>query len=236
LQSALDAISESWVEPVSSENYRTLERATAMMKAYVQEYPTESFTPVNGPSGPLIEVPTTADTGLTLDDGETIEYGGIFDGLVQSGDDLFVLEHKTCSALGSTYFDAYKPNNQVTGYTFLAGKLAGRPITGAIINALCLTRSGKISFARQITTRTPEDLQRWLMDLKTECQNIRTHERTGHWPMRTGSCTMYGHCEFWQVHRESGEDVQQSILQTHYVQEPWDFLSRDEVGAVTNGG
>jgi hypothetical protein len=162
---------------------------------------------------------------------EHIEYGGIFDTLVEMGGQrpmLYVLEHKTTSQLGPLYFHQYYINNQVTGYVWGAQNLSGQRVGGAIINALCVTSSGKISFARQHTHRNAEDIERWKDDVAATCNMIREAEVAQHFPKFTGSCMgKYGMCAYHGVHILTTPDEQRRRLETDYVQSEWDFERRD---------
>ena len=67
---------------------------------------------------------------------EPIEYGGIFDGLIEFSHQVFILEHKSTSVMGASYFNQFKPNNQVCGYIWGAGQLSGKKVVGAMVNAI----------------------------------------------------------------------------------------------------
>lgn len=238
LDKALVEISAGWEDPADQDDYRTLDRCLDTMAQYAARYSHENFTPVVGPAGPMLEVSFSLDTGHDVSvfkDGrhviEPLEYGGIFDGLVEMGSNVYVLEHKTTSQLGPYYFTQYKPNNQVTGYVWAAGQLTGKRVAGAIINAIGVLKT-QTKFERQITTRSAEDIATWLTDVRTEAQSIQEHATGGHWPMRTPSCVMYGKCEFHDVHVLGSPEEQDAMLQAHYVRRTWDF----EQAATTRKG
>lgn len=159
---------------------------------------------------------------------EPIEYGGIFDGLVEFGNKVYVFEHKTTSQLGSYYFTQFKPNNQVTGYIWAAGQLSGMDVAGAMINAIGVYKVGKTKFERQVTTRDKLDIAEWVRNVTASCEEIAAHRLTGIWPMRTISCTQYGLCEFHQVDTLSDPHWRQKRLETDYVRSEWDYTRRDE--------
>lgn len=157
---------------------------------------------------------------------ELIEYGGIFDTLIDFGGQVYILEHKTTTQMGSYFFNQFKPNNQVTGYVWLAKGLSGR-CDGALINAIGIYKSQATRFERQISTRNDFELDEWLLDVWTEACDIRDHELFGHWPMRTKTCTLYGACEFYSVHTVNDPQVRQRLLEQDYVQDQWEFEKRD---------
>lgn len=159
---------------------------------------------------------------------EEIEYGGIFDGLVEFNNNVYVFEHKTASQMGSRYFDQFKPNNQVTGYIWAASLLSGKRVGGALINAVGVFKVGATRFERNITSRSPIEIEEWLHNVHQTCKQIRHSQLTGEWPMHTGSCMQYGACEFHGVHTLGNEKERQKLLEQDYIQDPWSFEDRDD--------
>jgi PD-(D/E)XK nuclease superfamily len=246
---AVEAVIQHWDDSVPIDDYRTKEKCVQVMLEYAKHYPAESWSPVVGPSGPMIECAFTLDTGMYLDlcpkcgesqgNGSTsdeciychealepIEYGGIFDGLVDFSGQLFVLEHKSTSRLGSTYFHQFKPNNQVSGYIWAAQVLSGRRVHGAIINAIGVYKVGATKFERQPTSRNETDILKWKENVRQQCNLIQRAELLDEWPMSTQACTLYGLCEFHSVHSLSHETEQRKLLEMDYTTERWDFEKR----------
>lgn len=241
LPKAILAIREAWNEKdVGIDDHRTLAKCEQVLFAYCRQYPHEQFKFVGSTDGsPIIErsfslplvVPGT-DTQICTFDGIPIEYGGIFDGLVEFGPTLYVIDHKSTSQLGAYYMNQFKPNNQITGYVWGAQQLSGRRVGGAFINAICITRGGNISFKRDVTTREPEEIARWCRDVQSTCNEIRRHELDGHFPWRTTSCTQYGLCQFHGVHVIADDATQKLKLEQDYIQREWNFEARDEAAQV----
>jgi hypothetical protein len=255
LAAALDAIEVAWPENHPVDDYRTLVRAKSLMMNYAKEYPSEPFKIL------LVEVPFKFHLGRYLlycqgcnfennpiaaagyprnncgscgRDLEEIEYGGIFDTLIQFGPPsstiVYTLEHKTTSQLGSLYFRQYDLDNQVSGYVWGASQVSGKVVGGAMMNALCCTSGGTLKFDRQLISRTPTDLERWKNDVASTCNDIERTRRLGHWRMHTNHCmNKYGMCEYHSVHILSNPDEQRRRLETDYRKDPWDFERRDDV-------
>lgn len=247
VEAAIQAIHDSWPQGMPPDDYRNEGKAFKVMAEYIKEYPGETFTIVQGAEGALIEVPFSIDTGMFLVcercDGkmpshpkgwccgeplEPIEYGGIFDGLIEFGPQVYVLEHKTTSQLGSQYFNQFKPNNQITGYIWGAGLLSGKRVGGALINAIGAYKAGTTRFVRDFTTRTERDIAEWMKHVKYICQAIKNYEKMGVWPMHTSACTLYSGCEFRKVHVLSQEKDRQRQLDQAFVHDPWDYEQRDK--------
>jgi hypothetical protein len=246
--SALKAIAETWPANMPTEDWRTKEKCLEVMVQYMRQYPEESWQPVGWPERPMIECNFSIDTGLFLpcwDCGEQyhtdvgicpqcgkplepIEYGGIFDGLIEFSQEVVVLEHKTTSQLGKYYFDQFKPNNQVSGYVWAAEKLSGRKVGGAIINAIGIYKAGTTRFERQITTRSKAEIAEWMKNVWQTCVMIQNCERIGYWPMFTQSCTMYGKCEYHNIHTLGTERERELYLEQDYQREQWSHENRDD--------
>lgn len=259
LATALLSIQTKWVDQGPTDDYRTLEKCLRVMMEYSKEYPTENFTVLGFPDNPLVENHFTLDTGYYLPlcpeckhlhpmtepiiyrncslctaPLERLEYGGIFDGVVEFSGRFFILEHKSTSMLGSYYFDQFKPNNQVTGYIWAARKLSGQPVGGALINAIGVYKVGATKFARQITTRSDVEISEWLQNVWYEAAEIQMNMNNMYWPQRTQACTMYGKCEYHSVHVLNHPKERERLLEQDFVQDAWDFVRRDE-GVPTNG-
>lgn len=254
INQAIMAVKNSWPEDHPVDDYRTLAKCITVMMEYVKKYPAEAFQIVGAPDEPMVEVPFTLDTGMFLpvcpacgcdntvfssydrrEPGcwhcqsptlEPIEYGGIFDALVEFNEHVYILEHKTTSQMGAGYFNQFKPNNQVTGYVWGASQLSGRRCNGAIINAVGIYKASATKFERQITSRSPDEIAEWLEYLWHEACLIDYHRRTGVWPFRTSSCTLYGTCEYHRVHTLGNARERERMLEQDYLKDAWDYEKR----------
>lgn len=251
LDLALEAIDKAANAEVYTpgDDYRTLQKAKDVMRDYVREYPDEPWKVLDLGNRKFVEEHFTLMTGYflpcedhffeTIDkptedrcfcgkDREPLEYGGIFDGIIEFSGSLYVLEHKTTSQLGSYYFNQFKPNNQVSGYVWAASLMSGVQIDGALINAIGAYKVGATKFARTITSRNAFEIEESMLNVYRECCNIKLHEMAGHWPKRTQSCTLYGLCEFHSVCSINAPEHRQRRLEQDYVKSHWDYERRDE--------
>jgi hypothetical protein len=250
LEAAFRAIVKDYtIDP--GDDYRTVEKVLKVMHEYTRAYPSESFNVIGLPDHPMVEVPFTLDTGMFLSCAECgplagawdkqnalcpncaqslepIEYGGILDTLVEFGaNQVYILEHKSTSQLGSYYFNQYKPNNQVAGYIWAARQLTGKRVGGAIINAIGWYKSGTTKFERQISTRSDDEITEWLEQVRMICEAIHQAKQTKHYPMHTAACTLYGLCEFHSVHSRSTQIERERMLEMNYTREKWDYERRE---------
>lgn len=259
LDLSISDIERSWPVEHPIDDFRSLGKCKDVMMDYASQYPSESFKVLGLEEGkPMVEQTFTLMTGLYLscfacgvdagtpkegdaanicpncnDPLEPIEYGGIFDTLVDFSSQIFILEHKSTSVMGSTYFLQFRPNNQVTGYVWGASGLSGRRVSGTIVNAIGVYKASATKFERHITTRSPADIAEWLKNVKAVAEEIQHHKRTGFWPMRTAACTIYGTCEFHNVHTLTTQIEREARLTNDYVKSKWDFERREDNGATT---
>lgn len=227
------------------DDYRNLGKARLVMGEYVKEYPKENFSVLRGPDGQeIIEMAFSLPTGMYLrcECGNTsnvavcpcgvarepIEYGGIIDLAIDFAGRIYPVEHKTTSRLGAQYHYQFKPNNQITGYMWaLTQMLPDQPVAGGMVNAIGVYAKGKTEFQRHTTLRSAFEVEEWKRNVLAACEEIREHERTGYWPMRTSACTLYGLCEFHALHSLGTPKERQNFLELSYRKEHWDFLNRE---------
>lgn len=253
VEATLKSVIEAWDRSTERpDDYRTLEKCVKTLGEYALFYPHESFTVVGAPDLPIVEQTFTLALGLHLacdtcgnsadpEDEmcpschaprEPIEYGGIFDTLVEFGGQVYVLEHKTTSQLGPYYFTQFKPNNQVSGYVWAARQLSGRPVHGALVNAIGIYKVGKTKFERQVTTRNDQEIAEWKVNVWATCLEIQMYRKLNVWPQRTPACTQYGLCEMHQVCSIPDHNYRDAMLEQAYVRDEWDYTNRDEAGVV----
>lgn len=243
----LKAVKDQWPDGMPVDDYRSLQKCVEVLLAYVKQYPAETFRVVPG----MVEVAFTLSTGMYLScfgcgaklgawngkdalcghcgkELELIEYGGIFDLLVEFSGAVYVVDHKTTSQMGGGFFDQFKPNNQITGYTWASRLLTGMRVGGALINAVCALKASATRFERQISTRTDDEIAEWLVSVYQTCEQIQQCRRTGIWHLQTVNCTMYGRCEFHQVHVLPHPKQRMAILEQEYIKSEWEYEARDE--------
>lgn len=235
---ALKAVANHWPEVGISDDFRNLGYACQVIRAYIREHPTESFTVIQGPEGPVVEQAFTVDTGLMLDeefregdpDQGHILYGGIIDLGVDFNGVLYVLDHKTTTVLGDGdwYFAKFKPDNQMTGYIWGLSRISSQRVGGALINAVGLYKSGDIRFKRQITSRNQFEIDEWLDGVRTRCNEIKRCERNKNWRLETSCCTLYGKCEYYDVHVLNDPDDREKWLAQNFVKSEWNYEDRDD--------
>jgi hypothetical protein len=149
---------------------------------------------------------------------------GKLDKIVVFNGDLFVMDHKTTSALGPTFANRFNPDNQMTLYTHAGKKIFMAPIKGVIING-CQPLVGGTNFERHIVYRTDEQIEEWLVDLEYWLTQANAWAERGEFPHNDASCNKYFGCEFRDLVCSKSPQVRDRFLKANFDQvEPWNPL------------
>lgn len=204
---------------VSSHNLKTRENLIRTIVWYLEQFRADAAEVVILADGkPAVE----HSFALPVDDG--IVFSGHLDRLVNYADNLMVMDQKTTgTTISSRYFEQFKPDIQMSMYTFAGKIIYNLPVKGVIIDAVQIA-VGFSRFERGITMRTDSELQEFYDTTMQTVQTARTATALGHFPMNRTSCDKFGGCEFRKVCSKSPE-VRKNFLRADFVQGPrWDPL------------
>jgi RecB family exonuclease len=109
--------------------------ARAMFAGYADQYAAEEFEVVEVEKEFQAEIRNPDTNRLS----QTFVIAGKADGIVRMGGELYLLEHKTASAITSDYLDRLWTDTQIALYCHYLREL-GYPIVGVIYNVLLKTR------------------------------------------------------------------------------------------------
>ena len=231
------------------EDFRNYGTALNLIREYNSFYLAEPFTVLKSPEGkPYIEVPFAVPLGkitvnaevsvrnpdgsITLRTLESIQvmWQGRIDMIVEHEGRLYILDHKTTSMLGPTYFREFELSSQFRGYTWAAEQLLGRTINGAIINALGVrkpTKTGQaLEFQRKTITCDPAVLAEWQTDTLHIITDFIEMARRQHMPQHTKWCVgKYGMCQFFDVCTLPPDQRQQMLSTGDYKSVTWNPLT-----------
>jgi hypothetical protein len=159
---------------------------------------------------------------LPVDNG--LIFSGHIDRLVNYQSHVFVMDQKTTtSTLSPYYFDQFKPNVQMSMYSFAGKIIYGSPIKGIIIDAAQIA-VGFSKFARDMTFRTEEELTEWYDSSMYWIEQAQRATRENYFPMNPASCGNYGGCEFRKICSKTPE-FRKPFLEGNFEKgERWDPL------------
>lgn len=140
---------------------------------------------------------------------------GHIDRLVEYSGDVYVQDQKTTGfTITPRYFDQFKPDVQMSMYTFAGKAIFSAPVRGVVIDAAQIA-VGFTRFERGWTPRAESELNEWYDMTLAQIESIRrmTHEQF--FPMNPTACDKYGGCEFRRVCNKS-PDVRPQFLKADF--------------------
>jgi len=203
-------------DPDDVRDPRTRLKGLELIAAYLGKWRREPFRVL------AVEVP------FEIELADNLKYVGKMDLLVEQEGLVYPVDHKTTSRTGYLFDAQFKLSVQITGYVVLASIITGQPVHQAIINGIRV--SGKVdpdqTFLRQITTRTPEDIQEWEDHIRDVHRLILQFRWTRFPKAAPYACVAYNRlCEFYQL-CTSGKATRDVLMQTAYKPRPeYDLMS-----------
>ena len=212
---------EKWQAP--EDDYRNYSMACQVCEEYLQHYPIEEFTVLRKPDGsPAVEVPFAVPLGelsiggelLVFRPGEAphlehfdklpVVWTGRIDVLYESQGRVYIMDHKTTSMMGPSYFKEFELSSQVYGYVWAASKLLNRSDYGFCVNALAIrkaTKTGKGNeYIRNIVSLDQSLLEEWLVDTLHIVSDFVEMARREYFPKHTKWCVgKYGVCPYMTI-------------------------------------
>lgn len=146
----------------------------------------------------------------------------------------WVVDHKTTSGLGASYFKMAEPNAQFMGYTYAARKL-GFPVVGTVVDAILVakgllkaeSRAKLTPLARYDAHYSDELMAEWLSWAHNTQDDISRCTDTEIWTPNYESCTYYGECPYRSLCKEIPA-LRGRIISSDYRVEEWNPIKEEE--------
>jgi len=192
-------------------NTKTRENLIRSIVWYVDQFHDEPMFVMKDSEGkPLVE-----HTGVFQVDNDIL-FTCHLDSVVEYAHDPYIRDQKTTgTTLTARYFDGYKPDVQMSMYTFMGKALFNIPVKGVIIDAAQIA-VGFTRFERGFTFRTDSELSEWYDDSMFTIELARRAAKENHFPRNTTSCGNYGGCPFRAACSRSPE-VREQFLKADFV-------------------
>lgn len=213
---ALKAITDHFeANPQEQESFRTVDRAIDMLLKYHKTYSVEPFTIHHMhefDKKPCVEIPFAVPIGRIED--VPIIWTGRIDAVVRWDKLLWILDHKTTSIFGGTYFEQFRNSSQFIGYCWAYEQVMHERVHGVLINALAIrkiTTTGKpVEFARERIDYNREQITEWQANTMRIITTFLGYASSGlvaeesetvsEFPMHTAWCHgKYGTCQYFDV-------------------------------------
>lgn len=192
-------------------NTKTRENLIRSIIWYCDHFRDDPMTVLRDATGaPLVE-----HTGVfEVDDG--ILFTCHLDSVVDYASHPYIRDQKTTgSTISPRYFEGYKPDIQMSMYTFMGKALFNIPVKGVIIDAAQIA-VGFTRFERGFTFRTDSELAEWYDDTLYTIETARRATRENYFPRNTSSCGNYGGCPYRGACSRSPE-VREQFLKADFV-------------------
>jgi hypothetical protein len=165
-----------------------------------------------------------------------IAWTGLIDNIVDCDGRIFILDHKTTSVEGEDFWKDFELRSQFYGYVYVAQKLLGRQVAGAIPNVIYGREDAKTpaglktqrekEFSRRYIEMKPELIEEWshnTINILEDFINNLVHAR---WPMKTFACTnKFGICQFHDVCTLKPEQRLLMLMTNQYQTNIWNPLA-----------
>lgn len=221
----LEALIATWDEGTpwqSLDANKTRETLIRSIVWYVDQFHAEAVTVKTLANGaPAVE------HSFQLPVDNDITFVGHLDRVVEYADNPYVMDQKTTKqTITPRWFDQFKPNTQMSMYTFAGKMIFNLPVKGVIIDGAQVA-VGFTRFERGITMRTEEELDEWYWNTQywiAQAQQLTFdfYEYGRPLPMNPSSCDKYGGCAYRPVCQRT-PGLRENFLRADFNDSnPWD--------------
>lgn len=212
----IPATGAAWV---SDHNLKTRENLIRTVVWYIEHFKADPAKPIilsNGKAAVELSFAIPVDDGIVL--------SGHMDRLTEYAGYIMGLDNKTTgTTITPRYFEGFKPDIQMSMYTFAGRMLYQIPVKGMIIDAAQIA-VGFSRFDRGVTMRSDSELNEFYDTTMMTIERARSATALDLFPMNRTACSNYGGCPFRGVCSKSPE-VREQFLKADFVQgERWDPL------------
>jgi hypothetical protein len=197
----------------SEETFRTPQRAVDTIVSYLALSIAESFRIHTFEGKPQVEIYFELPLG-------EVEFGSVYNGkhyetiqvmwcgridaIIELDGGLWIMDHKTTSILGETFFADFANSNAPIGYTWAAQQLLQHRVEGLFLNAIAIRKASKtgtpFDIQRQRFPYDPERIEEWKYNTLVLVSDFLSHMDRQFFPMETKWCVgKYGKCPYFDV-------------------------------------
>lgn len=205
----------------SDDAIKTRETLIRTIIWYVDQFANDPTMVLKDKEGkPLVEL------SCTLNVDHDFAFACHLDRVVEYAGADYIMDQKTSkSTISSYYFEGYRPDIQMSMYTFMGKAVFNLPVKGVIIDAAQIA-VGFSRFERGFTFRSNDELDEWYKDMIALIHRIRAMTQANYFPMDRTACGNYGGCEFRKVCSRDPAVRRQFLLADFEQSATWDPLDR----------
>ena len=155
-----------------------------------------------------------------------VHWTGRIDSIVERDGAIWVMDHKTTSMAGPSFWTDFRLSSQMMGYAWAGEQLLSQPIEGIIIDMIAGRKPTKTGiaheFERQNFRYTKDQLDEWVINTKSIVSTIVTRLCSGFFPMQTKWCVgKYGTCKYHDVCMQPTSRKLDFLMMPMYVDNTW---------------
>lgn len=219
--------------PTPNEDWRDLNQASNLFKRYSDVYNVDGDWRVADLNCyPFVEKPFVINMDKVLD--VQVFFIGRIDLVIRDvRDQLYLVDHKTTSMLGDSYWADKKASLQMRGYSYVLHKLGMEP-NGFIINTLVGRKPTKTGVSCDVERRTfylERDWQDLFYDtFRKLAWTFITHHKHDIWPQYRNACVgKYRTCEFYDLCQMHPHTHKEELASHLYETNTWSPLKKPEL-------
>lgn len=159
-----------------------------------------------------------------------VVWTGVIDLVVKDSDQLWIVDHKTTSIEGDSYWKQYELSQQFTGYVWAASELLGQRVEGAVANVIYgrqPTKTGRgLDFLRRRYHYRDDQLGEWRQNMIWLMEDFVHNLQTGRFPMKTQWCVgKFGTCPYHDVCSLPSSARLTMLMSDQYSRNVWNPLT-----------
>ncbi len=197
------------LQPQQEDPKRNLVNGVNILSGYFKAYPKEPFQILSN------EFPFKVFLGQI--EGVSYYLTGKVDLTVRWNGMTYIMDHKTTSMLGGSFFKQFHPSLQLDGYAYAVKDIFGE-CDGVLINAILVAKT-KQTFERDIFSKTEEDLELYVENALQIMWEIEQAKKADRYVINTDACTLYGECPYLELCQAKGDEM---VINKRYKVEVWD--------------
>lgn len=143
-----------------------------------------------------------------------------------------IVDHKTSSMEGPTFWGQFDLSPQMRGYVWAAQQLIGEPIPGCAINAIIGRKPSRTGSAHEFAVSefdyTPEQISKWLKSTQSHLSNLLRALCYNDFPENSINCQgKYGACDYKDVCKAPCNIQPNFLMSGMYADRTWSPLNKD---------
>lgn len=234
LVQVLDVLDQHFLaNPQPDGDYRTLSLARSLTESYFKVWSREPFKVVQG------KVEASFALLIGHINGQPVYWTGRIDLVVEENSGIWVMDHKTSSMFGESFWNEMAMTAQQLGYVWACKQSLGKTPRGYIINGIRTRKPTRLDeydetkmvraddFARQQFVVTEDMLTEWQENVLSLVREFLWHHSNDYMPRKTKWCVgKYGLCPFYDVCSLPRSSREQMLMSSQYEDSVWSPLNK----------